>query len=151
MRKTLASNIQLIMKNIASLILLMLFFAVSSAKAQTYKFVATGFSVMERNSSGEWGNWSDLQDTKLIISLDTDKNRFLIYSQEIQWYDILAYLKEEENDENIISPFSCKDEDGYAVNLSIITRKNKGNRKQLYITRKNFVLVYNIEHYADKK
>jgi len=126
-------------------------FAVASAKSQTYKFVATGFSVMERNSNGEWGNWSDLQDTKLIISLDTDKDRFLIYSQEIQWYDILAYQKEEETDENIISPFSCKDEDGYAVNLSIIKRKNQGNRKQLYITRKNFVLVYNIEHYNEKK
>jgi hypothetical protein len=83
--------------------------------------------------------------------LDTDKNRFLIYSQEIQWYDILAYQKEEETDENIISPFSCKDEDGYAVNLSIITRKNQGNRKQLYITRKNYVLLYNIEHYVEKK
>jgi len=139
------------MKNIRSLILLLVLFAVASAKSQTYKFVATGFSVMERNSNGEWGNWSDLQDTKLIISLDTDKNRFLIYSQEIQWYDILAYQKEEETDENIISPFSCKDEDGYAVNLSIIKRKNQGNRKQLYITRKNFVLVYNIEHYIEKK
>jgi hypothetical protein len=139
------------MKNIRSLFLLLVLFAVASAKSQTYKFVATGFSVMERNSNGEWGNWSDLQDTKLIISLDTDKNRFLIYSQEIQWYDILAYQKEEETDENIISPFSCKDEDGYAVNLSIIKRKNQGNRKQLYITRKNFVLVYNIEHYIEKK
>ena len=139
------------MKNIRSLFLLLVLFAVASAKSQTYKFVATGFSVMERNSNGEWGNWSDLQDTKLIISLDTDKNRFLIYSQEIQWYDILAYQKEEETDENIISPFSCKDEDGYAVNLSIIKRKNQGNRKQLYITRKNVVLVYNIEHYIEKK
>ncbi|MBU3680775.1 MAG: hypothetical protein FGM16_02415 [Flavobacterium sp.] len=139
------------MKNTFQLAILFVLFAVGTAKAQTYKFIATGFSVMEKNSSGEWGNWSDLQDTKLIISLDTDKNRFLIYSQEIQWYDILAYLKEEENAENIISPFSCKDEDGYAVNLSIITRKNQGNRKQLYITRKNFILVYNIEHYADKK
>jgi hypothetical protein len=139
------------MKNIRSLFLLLVLFAVASAKSQTYKFVATGFSVMERNSNGEWGNWSDLQDTKLIISLDTDKDRFLIYSQEIQWYDILAYQKEEETDENIISPFSCKDEDGYAVNLSIIKRKNQGNRKQLYITRKNFVLVYNIEHYIEKK
>ncbi|MFY8214515.1 MAG: hypothetical protein ACOVKJ_08650 [Flavobacterium sp.] len=139
------------MKNTSVLFLFLLLFAIVPAKAQTYKFIATAFSVLERNSNGEWGNWSDLQDTKLIISLDTDKNRFLIYSQEIQWYDILAYQKEEETDENIISPFSCKDEDGYAVNLSIITRKNQGNRKQLYITRKNYVLLYNIEHYVEKK
>ncbi len=139
------------MKNTSVLFLFLFLFAFVPAKAQTYKFIATAFSVLERNSNGEWGSWSDLQDTKLIISLDTDKNRFLIYSQEIQWYDILAYQKEEETDENIISPFSCKDEDGYAVNLSIITRKNQGNRKQLYITRKNYVLLYNIEHYVEKK
>jgi hypothetical protein len=139
------------MKNTSVLFLFLFLFAVVPVKAQTYKFIATAFSVLERNSNGEWGSWSDLQDTKLIISLDTDKNRFLIYSQEIQWYDILAYQKEEETDENIISPFSCKDEDGYAVNLSIITRKNQGNRKQLYITRKNYVLLYNIEHYVEKK
>ena len=139
------------MKNTVQLSILIVLFALGTAKAQTYKFITTGFSVMEKNSDGKWGNWSDLQETKLIISLDTNKNRFMIYSQEIQWYDILDYEKEEVTEENIVNPFSCKDEDGYAVTLSIITRKNQGNRKQLYITRNNYVLVYNIENYVEKK
>ena len=139
------------MKKIALFSVFLFLLTLGSGHAQTYKFITTGFSVMEKNSDGKWGNWSDLQETKLIISLDTNKNRFLIYSQEIQWYDILDYEKEEVTEENIVNPFSCKDEDGYAVTLSIITRKNQSNRKQLYITRHNYVLVYNIENYVAKK
>ena len=139
------------MKKIVLLSVFLLMLSFGTGYAQTYKFMTTGFSVMEKNAKGEWGNWSDLQETKLIISLDTSKNRIMVYSQEIQWYDIVAYEKEEETNENIVNPFSCKDEDGYAVTLSIITRKNQGNRKQLYITRNNYVLVYNIENYIEKK
>ncbi len=139
------------MKKIVLLSVFLLLLSFGTGYAQTYKFMTTGFSVMEKNAKGEWGNWSDLQETKLIISLDTSKNRIMVYSQEIQWYDIVAYEKEEETNENIVNPFSCKDEDGYAVTLSIITRKNQGNRKQLYITRNNYVLVYNIENYIEKK
>ena len=139
------------MKKIALFSVFLFLLTLGSGHAQTDKFITTGFSVMEKNSDGKWGNWSDLQETKLIISLDTNKNRFLIYSQEIQWYDILDYEKEEVTEENIVNPFSCKDEDGYAVTLSIITRKNQSNRKQLYITRHNYVLVYNIENYVEKK
>ena len=139
------------MKKIVLLSVFLLLLSFGTGYAQTYKFMTTGFSVMEKNAKGEWGNWSDLQETKLIISLDTSKNRIMVYSQEIQWYDIVAYEKEEETNENIVNPFSCKDEDGYAVTLSIITRKNQGNRKQLYITRNNYVLVYNIEYYIEKK
>lgn len=139
------------MKKTVQLALILFLFSLASAYAQTYKFMTTGFSVMEKNSQGEWGKWSDLQETKLIISLDTNKNRIIVYSQEVQWYDIVSYEKEEVTEDNIVNPFSCKDEDGYAVTLSIITRKNQGNRKQLYITRNNYILVYNIENYTEKK
>ena len=138
------------MKKIVLILSIVGVFFTPFAQAQTYKFITTGFSVMERTSQGEWGNWSDLQETKLVILLDTTKNRLVVYSQEVQWYDILAYEKEEETNENIVYPFSCKDEEGYAVTISIITRKNQANRKQLYITRNNYILVYNIENYPEK-
>lgn len=105
---------------------------------------------MAKDEKGEWGKWSDLQDTSIIISLDTTKNRFIIYSQEIQLYDILSYEEKEENDSDLIYPFSCKDDDGVPFTLSIITRKNQNNRKQLYINHKNFIIVYNIVNYAEK-
>jgi hypothetical protein len=130
----------------------LLFFLVAlfQAQSQTYKFVATGFSVMEKNEKGEWGKWSDLKETSIIISLDTTKNRFLIYSQEIQLYEILSYEEKEENETDLIYPFTCKDDDGVPFTLSIITRKSQNNRKQLYLDHKNFIVVYNIVNYAEK-
>ena len=117
---------------------------------QTYKFQTTGFSVMAKNENGDWGKWSDLQDTSIIISLDTTKNRIIVYSQEIQLYDILSYEEQVENDSDLVYPFSCIDDDGVAFTLSIITRKNQNNRKQLYINHKNFIIVYNILNYMEK-
>lgn len=138
------------MKSKYNYCLLFFFVALFQAHSQTYKFVASGFSVMERNEKGEWGKWSDLKETSIIISLDTTKNRFLIYSQEIQLYEILSYEEKEENDTDLIYPFTCKDDDGVPFTLSIITRKSQNNRKQLYLNHKNFIVVYNIVNYAEK-
>ena len=125
-------------------------FGTCQSYGQTYKFLTTSFSVMEKNDKGKWGKWSDLQKASIIISLDTNKNRIVIYSQEIQVYDIVNYENKEENDTTIIHGFACSDEDGVPFTISIITRKNQGNRKQLYINHKSVIVVYNIENYFEK-
>ncbi|NMH27890.1 hypothetical protein [Flavobacterium silvaticum] len=118
--------------------------------AQQYKFLATEFSVMERDAKGNWGKWSDLQPAKITVVLDTKKDRIIVYSQEIQVYAILNYEKEEETEDDLIYPFSCTDDDGMPFTISIITRKKQNNRKQLYINQKNAAVVYNIINYPDK-
>lgn len=122
----------------------------STAQAQVYKFLTTGFSVMERNDRGDWGKWSDLKEASIVITLDTNKNRIVVYSQEVQLYNIIKYQPEEENETDIINAFSCSDDDGHPFTISIITRKNQGNRKQLYINQKDFIVVYNIVNHVDK-
>ncbi len=130
--------------------LILVFLVLLQAKSQTYKFLTTGFSVMEKSDKGDWGKWSDLKDTSIIISLDTTKNRIIIYSQEIQLYDILTYQDKEENDTDLIYPFTCKDDDGVPFTISIITRKSQNDRKQLYVSHPNFIVVYNIINFIDK-
>lgn len=130
--------------------LILVFLVLLQAKSQTYKFLTTGFSVMEKNDKGDWGKWSDLKDTSIIISLDTTKNRIIIYSQEIQLYDILNYQDKEENETDLIYPFTCKDDDGVPFTISIITRKSQNDRKQLYVSHPNFIIVYNIVNFIDK-
>ena len=120
------------------------------SNSQTYKFLATGFSVMEKNAKGEGGKWSTLKDDSIVITLDTTKNRIVIYSQEVQLYDILNYEANEENDNDIIYPFTCKNYDGFPFTISIITRKKQSNRKQLYINQSDFIVVYNIVNYIEK-
>lgn len=132
-------------------VLFVLFFVVSAQQvnAQTYKFVAKSFSVLEKNNRGKWGEWSDLQNTSLVITLDTSKNRIIVYSQEIQLYEILEYGDQIESETDLIFPFTCTDDDGQPFSISIITRKNQGNRKQMYINHPKAIVVYNIENLPD--
>ena len=139
------------MKIIKTLFLFLIFsLGVQKTFSQTYKFEATGFSVMEKDTKGAWGKWSDLQAVNIVITLDTDKNRIIVYSKEIQLYEIQIYEEKQEGESDEIYPFVCKDIDGEEFAISIITRKNQGNRKQLYINQKNVIIVYNIVNFPDK-
>lgn len=131
------------------ILILFLFVGFQQMEAQTYKFLSKSFSVLEKNHRGKWGEWSELQNSPLIITLDTNKNRIIVYSQEIQLYDILEYGDKKENDTDLIYPFVCKNDDGQAFTISIITRKKQGNRKQMYINHPNVIVVYNIENMPD--
>jgi|SRR6478672_665658 len=138
------------MAKLKTLIIVLMLAAGLQASAQVYRFKTTGFSVLEKNEKGKWGNWSDLQKTELIITLDTNKNRIIVYSQEIQLYKIVTYTPEEENDNDLIYSFECTNEEGMPFTISIITRKTQGGRKQMYINQKDVILMYNIENYKDK-
>ena len=131
-------------KIIGYLFLLFLSLGWQQSYGQVYKFSTSGFSVLEKNEKGKWGNWSDLELTKMMVSLDTNKNRIVIYSQVIQLFEIVEYLPATENETDIVYSFSCKDNDGVDCTLSIITRKKQDNRKQLYINYGDQIIVYNI-------
>jgi hypothetical protein len=139
------------MKIIKTLFLFLIFsLGIQKTFSQTYKFEATGFSVMEKNTKGAWGNWSELLPVNIVITLDTNKNRIVVYSKEIQLYEIQNYEEKQDSETDEIYPFVCKDIDGEPFTISIIIRKNQGNRKQLYINQKNVIIVYNIENFPDK-
>jgi hypothetical protein len=112
--------------------------------SQNYKFKTSGFSVLEKKENGKWGKWSDLDLVNILVTLDTNKNRIVIYSQVIQLFEIVDYQATEENDTDIVYSFTCKDNNGDNCTLSIITRKKQDNRKQLYINYDDRIVVYNI-------
>jgi hypothetical protein len=126
------------------LALLFLVATIQQSFGQTYKFRTSGYSVLQKNENRKWGKWSDLNLVNMVVTLDTDKNRIVVYSQSVQLFDILVYEPIEENETDIVYAFSCKDNDGKECVLSIITRKKQDNRKQLYITYKDKMIVYNI-------
>ncbi len=112
--------------------------------SQNYKFKTSGFSVLEKKENGKWGKWSDLNLVNILVTLDTNKNRIVVYSQIIQLFEIIDYQPTEENDTDIVYSFTCKDNEGVDCTVSIITRKKQGNRKQLYINYDDRIVVYNI-------
>jgi hypothetical protein len=114
------------------------------AYSQTYKFKTSGFSVLEKNNKEKWGKWSDLNLVNILVTLDTNKNRFVVYSQIVQLFEIVDYIPAQENDTDIVYSFTCKDNNGLDCTISIITRKLQENRKQLYITYDDHIILYNI-------
>ncbi|MEN2412824.1 hypothetical protein [Flavobacterium mesophilum] len=127
-----------------SIIVLFFVFGLQNAQSQSYHFKTSGFSVLEKNERGKWGEWSNLDLVNLSVVLDTNKHRIVVYSQEIQLFNILDYIEREENDTDITYSFMCKDNDGKECKLSIITRKKQDFRKQLYINYDDHIIVYNI-------
>lgn len=125
-------------------ILLFLVIGLHSSYSQSYKFKTSGFSVLEKNEKGKWGKWSDLNLVNVLVTLDTNKSRIVVYSQIIQLFEIIEYQPTEENDTDIVYSFTCKDNEGVDCTVSIITRKKQENRKQLYINYDNRIIVYNI-------
>ena len=126
------------------IILLFLAFGLQQVQSQSYQFKTSGFSVLEKNERGKWGDWSNLDLVNLSVVLDTNKHRIVVYSQEIQLFRILDYIEREENDTDIVYSFMCKDNDGRECKLSIITRKKQEYRKQLYINYDDHIIVYNM-------
>lgn len=126
------------------LIVFFLALGLHQSYSQTYQFKTSGFSVLEKNERGKWGEWSNLDLVKLSVILDTNKHRIVVYSQEIQLFNIEDYIEREENDTDIVYSFMCKDNDGRDCKLSIITRKKQDYRKQLYINYDDHIIVYNI-------
>lgn len=131
------------------IVFLLVFFSLcfQTTYSQTYKFSTSSFSVLEKEENGKWGKWSDLDLVTLLVKLDTDKNRIVIYSQAIQLFEIVDYHTIEENENDRIHSFTCKDTNGEDCTISIITRKKQDNRKQLYINYGERIILYNIFNY----
>ena len=129
------------------IVLVFLAMGLQQSYSQTYKFKTSGFSVMEKDQKGKWGKWSDLDLVNILVKLDTDKSRIIVYSEIIQLFEIIDYIPLEENESDSVYTFTCKDNNGDDCTLSIITRKKQDNRKQLYINYDNRIIVYNISNY----
>ena len=133
------------MKFIKNISLVLLLFIGISASAQTYRFETTGLSMSIKNSKGKWSPYSDFKDVKIVVTLDTNKDRIVVYSEVIQLYTILGYDDPKTNDEGSVDTFQCVNNDGEKCVLTIRTIKGT-DVKQLYIYEDSRVLIYNMKY-----
>lgn len=101
-------------------------------------------SVMDKNEKGAWNNWSDFKKADIIITLDGNKDRFIVNSKELQLYKIDAYLEKISNENDDTLGFNCTDNEGEKCVILIVTRKKEDNRMQFYINYTDLKMVYNI-------
>lgn len=112
--------------------------------SQKVFFETTGYTVLEKNKKNEWKDWSAFTDSKMIIKLDGDNHRVVVYSEVIQLFSIVKYNDPVSNETDNIVSLECIDNEGEACNVSVFTRKNQANRMQLYITYEDLIIAYNI-------
>ncbi|MCG2612502.1 hypothetical protein LZZ90_13385 [Flavobacterium sp. SM15] len=132
------------MKFLKNIALVFLLFVGFNASAQAYRFETTGVSMSIKNAKGKWSPYSDFKDVKIVITLDTNKDRIVVYSEVIQLYTILAYEGEDEAKNDGIDTFQCVNNDGEKCVVTIRSDKASG-AKQLYIKEDSRVLVYNMK------
>ncbi|MDR6969171.1 hypothetical protein J2X31_003198 [Flavobacterium arsenatis] len=121
-----------------------LFFSITEASAQVYRFKAESYSVVEKKDNGNWGEWSKFQETAVIITLDGKNDKITVNSQEVQYYKILAYGEKVVTEDDDTIPLKCADLNGNLCTILIVTRKNQDNRKQFYINYGDVKIVYNV-------
>ena len=125
-------------------LLLFVVFAIQYSNAQQFNFQTTTLSVLKKTKSGEWGKWSTPQEEKMIVKLDYDKNKIIIYSSEIQHYSIIEYLPKQVTKVDEINSYLCKSLDGIPVKISFMIRKDNKNKTQVYVYNEDFIFCYDI-------
>ncbi|HBK83922.1 MAG TPA: hypothetical protein DDZ41_10075 [Flavobacterium sp.] len=131
--------------NVSLKFLIFLLFTSFNIFSQQFVFKTTSFLVAEKNNKGKWSEWSKPKKSEMIIKVDGEHHRIVVYSQDIQLFSIVKYNEVKKTKTDIISSFNCVDNTGVECVVSIFTRKNQNNRRQLYITYDDMIIEYNIE------
>lgn len=116
----------------------------TAAMSQTIRMKTSSVSFIEKNNKNEWGKWSDFVKAELLVTIDAKKDRIVINSAQIQVFTIKSYGDKMETETSKIVPFDCVDNNGSKCKILVITRKDEGNRMQLYVNYSEVKFVYNI-------
>lgn len=119
--------------------------------SQTYQFKTVNYSVSQKTEKGTWSKWSKVQPTELLINLDRDKHRFVVHSEIIQLYSILKYEDKVETPEGISNKYFCVDNVGLDTVITIVSPKNAGSSKQIYIANEEMIIEYDLIYLGEKK
>lgn len=126
-------------------ILLFMLFVSIVANAQTYKFNSTEFSTRIKKSNGNWTEWTDWEDSSVLIVMSLDRSKINIYSEKVQEYDIYDFGNDTETDKEGGSTWTlrCVNEDG--LRCAVRLRKQSNGILQLYVDFRDMSWVYNIK------
>lgn len=125
-------------------VMLFLFLVSTTAYAQKYRFKTSSFMVSNKDNKGNWSEWSKQQKSEMIVALDMESHRIVVYSEIIQLFSIMKYGNQETKGDDDVVTFNCVDNNGVECTLSIYTRKKQGSRNQLYITYQDMIIAYNM-------
>lgn len=123
-------------------IFLLLLVSVCSLKAQTYKYYTDSFAY-KYYENNRWTDWSDWQESHMLVVISLDRNIINIYSETMQEYDIYEYNGEERDRDGCTSVlFNCVNRDGLRCQVRL--RVQSDGSKQLYVDFNDLMWVYGL-------
>lgn len=113
------------------------------ASSQIYTYRTYQFAFKQTNSSGQWKQWSDWQDSNMRVVINFNNDYITIYSPTTQTYKVTEYLRKfTDNSGGNQVEFSAIDQDGDRCHIRLRIEKN-GN-SQIYVEYSNLILCYNV-------
>ena len=134
------------MKRLVSVILL--FFSMCCYAGDNIRYYETTSFSMKRVVNGEWTDWSEWEDSGMIITLNLTKDVVEILSPKAQVYNITEHgdcYIDQDGGRNV--NFSFVDQEGYKGVIRLRIEKN-GN-SQMYVEYANIMWVYNLIRIGD--
>lgn len=131
------------MKKIILLFVLSLAFNIASA--YYYEFSITQISGKSINDAGEWTDWSEWEDFSGKVTLDTEKEKLIVYASETLDFDVYDKIIDNDADgegSNILQ-YSCVDDSGLRCTFRL--RNSKDGSMQIYVDYEAFSVVYQVE------
>ena len=123
---------------------LVLLFSFIAVQAQMYQYRTFQYAYQETNSRGEWKEWSDWQDSDMLMIINFDTDVVTIYSPTTQRYRITKFIQNyTDNSGGKQVEFAFVDQDGDRGHMRLRIEKN-GN-SQVYIDFNNLRWVYNVK------
>jgi hypothetical protein len=127
------------MKKLIFTLLACLCFGIVEAESLFYR--ASFFAYKCVDNDNHWNEWSDWEPSKIVLSIDTDKETITIYSEQEQRYIILDRGDDDQDaagGEQV--EFSVIDQDGDSGVIRVRAQKN--SVLQLYVEFNNIMWVY---------
>lgn len=132
---------------IAMLFLFAFLANIESVTAQVVKVETTSLSYRYKDDNLKWSKWSDFEETSVLVSIDPDKDRIIVYSKKTQVFDVLDSegKKTDEDGDNFYS-FLCRDEEGKKCRVRLAILNSRSGRRQLYVDYDDLMYVYNLKN-----
>ncbi len=116
-------------------------FSFGIAEAESLFYRASFFAYKYVDNDNHWNEWSDWEPSKIVLSIDTDKETITIFSEQEQRYIILDRGDDDQDaagGEQV--EFSVIDQDGDTGVIRVRAQKN--SVLQLYVEFNNIMWVY---------
>lgn len=113
--------------------------------SQVIKLKTTSMAIKIKSDYGTWGEWSEWSEESMLATIDLDKDRITIYSNETQIYDVAENEGETTDaDGDVTFSLFCLDKDGLTCRIRLVRLNSQSGQNQLYVDYDDMRWVYNV-------